>query len=234
MDHDADVSIRPGGYPQHMARRPRTNRIDRSEYYEITGRLQHYACFRCRKAFKQGFPRAGEAILCPQCRQPMTNMGTDFKAPAQRERRQWQKVQQLAQAGVRFFPVGSTGTPGDRPATLAEVPAFLRRIHPPSAGQQELEREASTKSPAPREGRLVQRGRFPHQTYELLGHALHQGAALELFKEGRWQPITFMTQGSGGATLPHPFFYPRTSLMTYVAHAPVFVTQRHRLRRPAP
>lgn len=234
MRHDADVSIQPSGYPQHMARRPRTRLVDRSEFSEITGRLQHYACFHCRKAFKQALPRAGEATRCPQCRQPMTNMGTDFKAPAQHERRQWQKVQQLAQAGVRFFPVSGTGTPGDRPATLAEVPAFLRRIKPPSAGQQELEREPSTKSPAPREGRLVQRGRFPHQTYELLGDALHSGAALELFREGRWQPITFITRGSGGATLPHPFVYPRTSVMTYVSHAPVFVTQRHRLRWPPP
>ncbi|WP_343758470.1 hypothetical protein [Deinococcus depolymerans] len=187
-----------------MARKPRTRLVDRSEYDEITGRLQHYACFHCRKAFKQGFPRSGHTLPCPQCRQPMTNMGTDFRAPAQRERRQWQKVQQLAQAGVRFFPVGSTGTPGDRPATLAEFPAFLRRIHPPSAGQQELEREPSTKSSAPREGRLVQRGRFPHQTYELLGDALHSGAALELFREGRWQPITFMTRGSGGPLFHTP------------------------------
>ena len=34
------------------------------------------------------------------------------------------------------YTAGSgTGTPGVRPATLAEVPAFLRRISPPSAGQ---------------------------------------------------------------------------------------------------
>ncbi|WP_199699870.1 hypothetical protein [Deinococcus sp. RM] len=216
-----------------MARKPRTRLVDRSEYYEITGRLQHYACFHCRKAFKQGFPRSGEATLCPQCRQPMTNMGTDFKAPAQREHRQWQKVQQLAQAGVRFFPVGSTGTPGDRPATLAEVPAFLRRIHPPSAGQRDLEREPSTTSPAPREGKLEQQGHFPHQAYRLLGRPLESGSAIELFDCGHWQSITFFSRGNGSVPIPQPFARPRVGHTTYwFQQTPLFLTDRHRLRWP--
>lgn len=179
-----------------MARKPRTRLVDRSEYYEITGRLQHYACFHCRKAFKQGFPRSGEVTLCPQCRQPMTNMGTDFKAPAQRERRQWQKVQQLAQAGIRFFPASGTGTPGDRPATLAEVPAFLRRIHPPSAGQRDLERQSGTTSPAPREGRVTTQGQAPHQQFWLLGRLLTPGAALEVWHQGAWRSGT-LARGQG-------------------------------------
>lgn len=219
MDHDADASIRSGGYPQHMARRPRTNRIDRSEYYEITGRLQHYACFRCRKAFKQGFPTFGNTLPCPQCRQPMTNMGTDFKAPAQREHRQWQKVQQLAQAGVRFFPVGSTGTPGDRPATLAEVPAFLRRIHPPSAGQRDLERPSSTTSPAPREGRVTTQGQAPRQQFWLLGGLLTPGAALEVWHQGAWHSGT-LARGQGN--------------IIRTPQGPVSLTTTTRLRWPAP
>ncbi len=200
-----------------MARKPRSRLVDRSEYYEITGRLQHYACFHCRKAFKQGFPRSGPTLPCPQCRQPMTNLGTDFKAPAQRERRQWQKVQQLAQVGVRFFPVGSTGTPGDRPATLAEVPAFLRRIHPPSAGQSDLERSSSTTSPAPREGRVTTQGQAPHQQFWFLGRLLTPGTTLEVWHQGAWCRGT-LARGQGNII--------RTAL------GPVPLTPTTRLRWP--
>ncbi|GGN41440.1 hypothetical protein [Deinococcus daejeonensis] len=126
----------------------------------------------------------------------MTNMGTDFKAPAQHEHRQWQKVQQLAQAGVRFFPVGSTGTPGDRPATLSEVPAFLRRIHPPSAGQRDLERQSGTTSPAPREGRVTTQVQAPHQQFWFLGRLLTPGTTLEVWHQGAWCSGT-LARGQG-------------------------------------
>lgn len=217
MRHDVDTSIQPGSYPEHVARKPRSRLVDRSEYYEITGRLQHYACFHCRKTFKQGFPRAGEATLCPQCRQPMTNMGTDFKAPAQREHRQWQKVQQLAQAGVRFFPVSGRGTPGERPATLAEVPAFLRRVKPPSAGQRDLERPSSTTSPAPREGRVITQGQAPHQQFWFLGRLLTPGMTLEVWHQGAWRRGT-LARGQGNII--------RTAL------GPVPLTPTTRLRWP--
>lgn len=136
-----------------MPRKPRTNRMDRADFALVTGHLQHYACFGCRKAFKQPFSADLPERACPQCRQPMTIMGTDFKAPRQDDVRQWQKVAVLARAGIRFFPSSPDGLPGQRPDTLAEVPAFLRRIYP------------AARALAPHEGRLLAQGEAPHQRF---------------------------------------------------------------------
>ena len=97
----------------------------------------HYACFECRKAFKQSNildlpkqrrPRRGEktTVLCPQCRNPMHNMGHAFKAPRQNATKQWKKVETLIAHGIRFDYYGWAG-PGYRPATLREVERFLDR-----------------------------------------------------------------------------------------------------------
>ena len=107
-----------------------------------------YACFTCRKMFRQVNTRdrelyaafdaemngslehrkrheAARVCLCPQCRQPMHNMGFDFKAPRQSEVDQWHKVEILHARGYRYSSCGCCG-PGYRPETLKEVPAFLR------------------------------------------------------------------------------------------------------------
>jgi hypothetical protein len=56
----------------------------------------------------------------------MSNMGLDFKAPRQRDKRQWKKVRILFERGYTYHSCGCGG-PGYRPRTLAEVPAFLGR-----------------------------------------------------------------------------------------------------------
>ena len=93
----------------------------------------HYACFSCRKMFRQPersemarpVPRDETRVVpCPQCDQPMTNMGWDFKAPRQSDIKQWQKVRELAANGIFFSSCGCNG-PGPRPATLKEVKPFL-------------------------------------------------------------------------------------------------------------
>ncbi|GHF99768.1 hypothetical protein GCM10017783_09850 [Deinococcus piscis] len=179
-----------------MSRKPRTHRIDRAEFYEVTGRLQHYACFHCRKAFKQ--PLGSGECLCPQCRQPMTNMGTDFRAPPQRDAGQWRKVEALAEAGVGFFPSHPDGLPGEGPATLAEVPAFLRRICPPSAAEKMLAGRPQ-RSRAPREGKLGVQGQAPRQTFFLFGDKLMQGQQLEVWHGGTWQPALLWGRNGAGA-----------------------------------
>lgn len=179
-----------------MPRKPRTHWTDRAEFYAVTGRLQHYACFHCCKAFKQPFG-SGER-LCPQCRWPMTNMGTDFKAPPQKDTGQWRKVEALAEAGVRFFPSPPDGLPGERPVTLAEVPAFLNRIRPPTAAQRLLAGRPQ-RSRAPREGKLSVQGQAPHQTFFLFGDSLTQGQHLEVWHSGIWQPARLWGwNGAGG------------------------------------
>jgi DNA-directed RNA polymerase subunit RPC12/RpoP len=102
---------------------------------------QHYACFECRKSFKQPLdahrPPEGERsgdVTCPQCGGPMHSMGLDFQAPPRRNTRQWEKVRILFAHGYAYHSCGCGG-PGDRPRTLGEVPAFLARRRPRSEGE---------------------------------------------------------------------------------------------------
>lgn len=70
-------------------------------------------------------------VLCPQCRQPMTNMGWDFKVPKQKDIEQWKKVEVLARNGVIFHSYcwwsESHKGPGPRPARLRDVEEFLKK-----------------------------------------------------------------------------------------------------------
>src|SRR2546423_783849 len=87
----------------------------------------HYACFPCRKMFRQPAvsdlpehrrPAPGEqrVVPCPECRTPMKNMGLDFKAPPQDDVKQWKKVEILFHQGFAFHSCG--WGPGARPAEL--------------------------------------------------------------------------------------------------------------------
>jgi hypothetical protein len=68
----------------------------------------HFACFRCRVAFKQrgsyiwdpeAPPRPQD---CPNCKHPMTRLGRHFKAPPRLATNQWLKVELLYLFGERF------------------------------------------------------------------------------------------------------------------------------------
>jgi hypothetical protein len=106
---------------------------------------QHYVCFECRRQFRLPGSEGGwrrdwntqaddlawtwkpvsrEAAACPQCRAPLHSIGRDFKAPRQRDRKQWLKAELLVRMGYGFDP-GPTG-PGERPRRLSEVVDFLR------------------------------------------------------------------------------------------------------------
>lgn len=96
---------------------------------------QHYACFGCRKAFKQrGSKHPSQFWIdapdrpfpCPECKVPMVPLGRDFKVPLQRARAQWLKVELLHSFGVAFeVPVCDVGGPGPRPGKLSDVVGFL-------------------------------------------------------------------------------------------------------------
>ncbi len=68
----------------------------------------HFACFRCRKAFKQAGSSNWDSNVperpfpCPECKRLMARMGRHFKAPRQRAVRAWQEVERLYLAGERF------------------------------------------------------------------------------------------------------------------------------------
>lgn len=68
----------------------------------------HFACFACRKAFKQ--PESSNwnqeiperPFDCPDCKRPMVRLGRYFKAPPRRARRQWLTTELLFEFGERF------------------------------------------------------------------------------------------------------------------------------------
>jgi hypothetical protein len=111
---------------------------------------EHYACFACRKSFKQQSrwelpesrrPAPGEerVALCPQCRRSMAYMGMDFKAPPQTDVKQWEKVRALYAAGFAFDSCGCGG-PGYRPKDLKEVADFIASNRKLSEGEELLKK----------------------------------------------------------------------------------------------
>lgn len=106
-----------------------------------------YACFSCRKMFKQTSPWDTPAkqrvfereVKCPQCGGLMKSMGHDFKAPKQHDVKQWKKVQILFEHGFAYGSCGCGGS-GNRPTKLQEVESFLAENLPKSSGQKLLER----------------------------------------------------------------------------------------------
>lgn len=103
--------------------------------YDVTRYKEPFACFDCRKCFKQisrwrlpddrrPAKGAARAVPCPQCGRLMADMGNDFKAPRQTDVAQWMKVQRLFEAGLTFHSCGCCG-PGYRPEELDEVAAFI-------------------------------------------------------------------------------------------------------------
>lgn len=111
-----------------------------------------YACFECRKTFKQTsyyeLPEhvrpsdpAERVCPCPQCGKPMHNMGLDFKAPKQSDVKQWRKVQLLFEHGFLYHSCGCCG-PGYRPRTLKEAELFIHESTPLSEAEKLLRRYA--------------------------------------------------------------------------------------------
>ena len=86
----------------------------------------HMVCFSCRKQFKRR-ERPDAASLCPQCREPMRDLGLDFKPPRQQNAKQWRKVELLARHGITFHSCGCSG-PGFRPATLRGAKEAVRPV----------------------------------------------------------------------------------------------------------
>ena len=94
-------------------------------------RSTSYVCFDCRRAVKA--PAFGESDWrrptdhpppappprCPGCAAVMHDLGKRFKAPRKADRKQWEKVRRLFEAGFAFHGYART------PQTLAEVDAFL-------------------------------------------------------------------------------------------------------------
>ena len=109
-----------------------------------------FACFDCRKVFKQTSrwelsdhfkPKPGEERVCkcPQCGKPMADMGHDFKAPKHKDVKQWEKVRILYEHGFTYHSCGCCG-PGLRPAELQDVWEFIEGNKSKSEGEKLLEK----------------------------------------------------------------------------------------------
>lgn len=85
-----------------------------------------YACFGCRKCFKQRVPYRSikqTSHVCPQCGVQMWMMGIAFKAPKQTDVKQWRKVEAMRRAGFVFY-----NNQGRTPRKLNELPPLLRQL----------------------------------------------------------------------------------------------------------
>jgi hypothetical protein len=78
----------------------------------------HMVCFNCRVALKN-------VPECPHCRQPMVDMGLDFKAPRRTQVREWKRVHLIHQAGCRYHSCGCGGA-GSLPSTLRDAKKLLK------------------------------------------------------------------------------------------------------------
>jgi hypothetical protein len=117
----------------------------RNERITPTNNKVHFACFDCRKAFKQQGSSNWDSRIperpfpCPNCKRPMARLGRYFKVPQQRATRQWLKVELLYHFGQRFESsnlrtkeewrtLGSVVAALSRAGSAAEVREQLTRI----------------------------------------------------------------------------------------------------------
>jgi hypothetical protein len=60
----------------------------------------HWACFDCRKSFAKD-PRESPR-KCPECAQPMIDMGAYFEPPRKLNKKRWEVMKVLADNGYKF------------------------------------------------------------------------------------------------------------------------------------
>ena len=58
----------------------------------------HWVCFTCRKMFR----KSAQNCVCPECAEPMIEMGAYFEPPKKSNPRMWEVLKELACDGYRF------------------------------------------------------------------------------------------------------------------------------------
>jgi hypothetical protein len=167
--------------------------------------LYQYACFSCRKVFKQASSDQDGANICPDCVKPMSYMGTAFRAPKQSNLKQWEKARLLIEAGFQFNKDG-----GPKPRTLKDLPAFLEahRLAKRSPGERLLDdlkaRESGRDTPVTRaklQGRVKRLKLKGRPRFELLGRELTGWSTVLIHIDGQWREGIFRFTGDGGKTV---------------------------------
>ena len=85
-----------------------------------------HACFDCRASWKRKL-REGTAPPCPQCGNPLHEMGRSFKTPRKSDKQEWEKVRVLWSAGFRFWSYRRHPEAEPLPERLQDVHDFIRR-----------------------------------------------------------------------------------------------------------
>ncbi len=60
----------------------------------------HWVCFDCRKSFAKD--ASARARKCPECAEPMIDMGAFFEPPRKLNKKRWAMMKILADCGYRF------------------------------------------------------------------------------------------------------------------------------------
>lgn len=102
---------------------------------------ERWVCFNCRKMFRQmSLPGVSEADepnrICPQCAQPMINMGSFFSPPPATEQKLWQMARVVAEQGFHCRSVSASWlfwALAGRPTST--VPQIMARIAKHRAGR---------------------------------------------------------------------------------------------------
>jgi DNA-directed RNA polymerase subunit RPC12/RpoP len=92
----------------------------------------HYACFRCRKTFKQAHDadllhKTDREFKCPECGGYMANLGFDFKSPRKTAVKEWKIIEGLYTIGKSFYSCGCIG-PGYIPQNPIEYKLYLNNV----------------------------------------------------------------------------------------------------------
>jgi DNA-directed RNA polymerase subunit RPC12/RpoP len=192
-----------------------------------------FACFSCRKAFKQSSSDEVGANVCPECSQPITMMDTAFRAPKQSNLKQWEKARLLIEAGFRFNKDG-----GPKPRTLKDVPAFLEahRLTRRSPGERLLDdlkaRKSGLETPVTRaksQRRVKRLNLDGRPRFKLLGRELTSWSTVLINIDGQWQEGTFRFTGDGLKNVePHV----EVKSSTGTSGRRLFVTKQTVLRWP--
>lgn len=104
--------------------------------YSTNTYKEHYACFNCRKTFKDV---KNHNKKCPNCRLEMATMGLDFRAPKQRDKKAWKIIEELYNNNIIFHSCGCNG-PGYRPRKKWSLLDFLKKTIKRSEGEVLVER----------------------------------------------------------------------------------------------
>ncbi|WP_420595581.1 hypothetical protein [Deinococcus sp.] len=118
-----------------------------------TNSSSHHVCFKCRKQFRKpvdalvSLSHTGEVLetrvydgnlktySCPQCAQPMTHLGKNFRPPPQDDIEGWEVARRLSDAGFKFGYTSQGST-----KRLRDVSAFIERNRRKSEGEQLLDK----------------------------------------------------------------------------------------------